>query len=150
MPWPDWASIALCLMMSLVESRRGSLAALFDLFGVMVALRAAAELYPYVISEAVGPDIAYVLVLGALFLLLIMVSWQVQMATARLRSPADFTIGAVAGVVLGLMLGYALFHFLLIACGETYTPYHDSYLRPYIHDLGWLHALAKKMGIKLQ
>ena len=148
MPWTDWACIALCLFLSLVESRRGSLTALMDLFGALFALRAAEELYPYVISEAVGPDIAYVLVLGALLLLLVMISWQVQMATARLRSPADFTIGAAAGVALGFVLAYALFHFLLIAYGRSYGPFEDSFIRPYVHDLTWLHSIGKHLGLK--
>ncbi len=148
MPWTDWACIALCLFLSLVESRRGSLTALLDLIGSVAALRAADELYPYVISEAVGPDVAYVLVLGALVLLLIMISWQVQMAAARLRGPADCTIGAAAGVLLGLVLSYGLFQFLLIANGEYYGPYRHSYLRPYLHDFQWLDTLNKILSIK--
>ena len=142
--------VALCLALSLVELRRGSITALIDLVGMFVALRAAEYAYPYVISEALAPGLAYALVLGALVLLLIMISWHVQVATARLASPADFVVGALAGVMVGLALSYALFHFLSIEYGNSLAAYRTSMLRPWVHDLKWLEPLAKRLGVKLK
>ncbi|MBC7286715.1 MAG: CvpA family protein [Armatimonadetes bacterium] len=150
MPWTDWACIGLCLAASLVEARRGSLAALVDLLGVLVALPAAERLHPLVVSEAVDPGIAYLLVLGALLLITVMVSWQVQTATARPSGPADFTVAAVAGAFVGLALGYGLFHFVLLYYGDAFPPYQDSTLRPIVHDLTWLKPLANRLGVRIK
>ncbi len=145
MQWTDWTTVALFILFALAEARRGSLAAMVDIVGVMIAVKAADYLYPEFVSVAAAPITAYTLVFAAVCVVTVLVSWQVQSATARIRGPIDLLVAALIGCVVGLTLAHAMFHALYIAHGRNFEPFADSLLRPYVHDLTWYHALVESM-----
>jgi hypothetical protein len=116
-----------------------------DLAGVVIALRVAELLYSDFVSAAASPLTAYGLLFAAVMVLALLLSWQVQLSTAKLASPIDYGIAAGVGAVAGLAVAYALYHGLLVEYGDTYGPYADSMLRPYVHDLTWYYSVAHKI-----
>ena len=144
MQWMDWATIALALFVGLSESRRGALTAIVDVAGIVLGLMVAETLYPEFVSEAVSPVTAYCLVFAAVMVLTVLISWQVQLATARITGPIDMGLAAGVGVIAGLCLSYALFYVAYLAYGRNYGPFADSLLRPAVYDLNWYHALSDR------
>lgn len=145
MQWTDWATILLTLGLGLVESRRGALTVLVDIAGILIALVVAEMLYPSFISEAASAVLAYVLVFAGVTVLTILVSWHVQLATARLVGPIDMVLAGGAGILVGLAVSYALYHIVWLDQGSAYPPFADSILRPVVHDLTWYHSLVERL-----
>jgi len=133
------------LGIGLVESRRGALTVLVDIAGILLGLVAAETLYPAFISEAASPVVAYSLVFAGVAVLTVLVSWHVQLVTARLTGPIDMGLAGGAGVLVGLGIAYAMYHVLWLDLGSGYAPYADSILRPVVHDLTWYHSLVERL-----
>lgn len=148
MQWTDWVTICFALFFGLAEARRGLLAALVDVVGIMIGIRAAEALYPHFVSEAAAPVTAYGLVFAGVLVVTFLASWQIQTATARITSPIDLAMAGLVGAVAGLCMGYVLFHALYIAHGDSYPAYADSVLRPIVHDLTWYDSLMVRLGLE--
>ncbi len=143
MQWTDWAAIALCLVAAFVDARRGSLVALADWVGVMVAIHAADAIYPSLVTSATPDAAAYLLVLGACLVILFLLTWQISVSfSATYRSPIEGVIGGILGVLTGLTLAHAMFRAVYLAWGPFAPAFADSLLRPEVYNLRTIHALV--------
>jgi hypothetical protein len=139
----DWATLGLCLLAALIESRRGSLTAWTDAIGLLIGLRVADLAYPLIASEAMAPSTAYLLVVCSSIVLIGLLSWQVQTSAAKFTGPVDKIAGAFAGLAVGLGLSYGMFHYIMLSSGRGVPVFNDSFFRPYLHDMVWLKALVE-------
>ncbi|MGD9518317.1 MAG: CvpA family protein [Armatimonadota bacterium] len=145
MQWTDWAAIVLCLGSGFVESRRGTLTALVDVAGIVIALKMADFLYPEFVSEVATPLTAYLMVFVAVVILVFLLSWQVQASTAKVLSPVDVVLASCMGTAVGLIFAYALFRILYVGLGRDYAPFDESILRPFVYDLTWFHNIVDRV-----
>jgi hypothetical protein len=142
----DWVTLGWLLLAVIIETRRGSLTAWTDAVGLIVGLRAADYIYPAIVSEALTAGRAYLLICLSFLVLVGLISWQVQTATAKYSGPVDRMAGAFAGLLVGLTLSYGMFHYVLYTWGRHVPAYNQSLFRPLVHDFTWLEALVDKLA----
>lgn len=148
----DWATLLLCIGAVIVESRRGSLTAWTDVVGIIVGLRGAEYIYPAIVSEALTPGRAYLLIFLSSLVLVGLISWQVQTAAAKYSGPVDRLAGAFAGLLVGLAFSYGMFRCVLYTYGREAPAFSASVFRPIVHDFTWVDALVNLLagtGVRL-
>ncbi|MCX7598901.1 MAG: CvpA family protein [Armatimonadetes bacterium] len=138
----DWATLVLCIVAVIVEARRGSLTAWTDVVGMIVGLRGAEYIYPAIVSEALTPGRAYLLLFLSFLVLVGLISWQVQTATVKYSGPVDRLAGAFAGLLLGVAFSYGMFRYVLYSWGKNVPAFRDSVFRPIVHDFTWVGAIV--------
>lgn len=142
----DWVALLLCVVAVIVESRRGSLTAWTDVVGIIVGLRGAEYIYPAIVSEALTPGRAYLLIFLSSLVLVGLISWQVQTATAKYSGPVDRLAGAFAGLLVGWAFCYGMFRCVLYTWGRDVLAFRDSVFRPIVHDFTWVNALVNALA----
>ena len=149
MQWTDWATIALCLVGAFVDARRGSLVAIADWVGVMIALHLADAAYVTLLTPATPAPVAYALVLGVCLVVLFLATWQIAISFGRgQHSPLEHMVGGLLGGFTGLALAHAMFRTVYLAWGPFHPAFADSLLRPEIYNLRTLKAIVAYLAGK--
>lgn len=147
MTWPDFVTIGLCILLGIVESKRGFVPAFFAMIGVIITIEIAAATY----TSLVSPSLSY----ASAYLLVVLIGVVVVAAlTILLKRYAPTDIGSfdsslagLIGIVTGLVLAHAMFGAIILAYGSKLAPvYANSALAGQVYELRAYHGFLDFMG----
>ena len=135
MTWVDCAIVAACVLIAIVEARRGFLPAALDLAGLIV-VSIIVTTYGTSLAGATGLGTAGSVVFIYLFLAAAVVTGA-KFASDAINfdiGPFDSAIAGVLGVFSGLVVGYGLVHALILLGGAEQPVIAGSLLAPEVHE----------------
>jgi uncharacterized membrane protein required for colicin V production len=147
MTWPDYVTIALCIVMGIVESRRGFVPAFFAMIGAILTV----EIAPAVYTKLVSPSLTYT----SAYVIAILIGFAVTAAATLLLkryAPTDIgsfdsALGGVAGVLTGLVMAHAMYGAVILGYGGKLAPvYANSAFGAQVYDLDGVHGFLRFMG----
>lgn len=148
MTWPDFVTIFLCIVMGIVESRRGFVPAFFAMIGAILTV----EIAPAVYQKLHSPSISW----ASAYLIAILIGFAITAgATILLRryAPTDIgsfesPLGGVIGIFTGLVMAHAMYGAVVLgyAGGKLAPVYAHSAFAGQIYTLDGLHGFLQFMG----
>ncbi len=147
MTWPDLVTIGLCILMGVLESKRGFVPAFFMLVGAVLVVEIARFSY-----RTLFPGLNYVTGYSVTVLLGLAI---VATATFLLKRYAPTDIGSfdnslagLAGVLTGLVMAHALYGAIILSSplGMNNPVYANSLFAGQIYELRAWHAFVDFMG----
>lgn len=146
MTWPDYAAIGLCIVMAIVESKRGFVPAFCALLGAILVVQIAGSAYrqlfpglPYATAYIVTVLIGFAIVATLTILLK-------RYAPTDIGS-FDSPLGGVIGVFTALVMAHAMYGAVILAYGGQTAPvYANSALAGQIYELKGWHGFLDFMG----
>lgn len=109
MTWLDFLTLALCLVIMVIEVKRGAICAIIDAVGVWTALKIAAVSYRGVASPQLSHTAAYLLVFLVITICIVIVSTLLQRQWKSDIGPFDSTVAAALGLFVGLCFSHVAF-----------------------------------------
>jgi hypothetical protein len=147
MTWPDFVTIGLCIVMGMVESKRGFVPAFFAMVGAILTVEIASGAY-----RSLFPGLTYCQGYVATVLIGFVI---VGVATFLLKRYAPTDIGSfdsplagVAGIVTGIVIAHAMYGAVILGyAGGTQAPvYANSAFAGSIYELRGWHGFMNFMG----
>lgn len=147
MTWPDFVTIGLCVVMAIVESKRGFVPAFLAMIGVVLTVQIAGTSYRHLFP---GMSLASAYVVTVLIGVVI-----VAVATILVKRYAPTDIGSfdsplagLVGVFTGLVLSHVLYGAVILGSrGGMQAPvYAHSALAGQIYELNGIHGFLNFMG----
>jgi hypothetical protein len=146
MTWPDVVVIALCILLGVLESKRGFVVAICDMLGAILVVGVAGGIYLGFVSPSMSYCAAYLTCVGVGVVI-------VGVATTLLKRQAQTDIGSfdnslasLLGVVSALVLSHALYGAVILAYGRQSPEYAGSGFAGQIYDLNAWHGFMGFMG----
>lgn len=146
MTWPDFVTIGLCVVLAIVESKRGFVPAFFGLVGAVLTVEIAGSSYRHLF-----PGLSYVSAYLATVLIGFVI---VAILTILLKRYAPTDIGSfdsplagIIGIVTGLVMAHALYGAVILGSGGMNAPaYANSALGAQVYELRGWHGFLDFMG----
>jgi hypothetical protein len=147
MTWPDYITIVLCIVMGIVESRRGFMPAFFAMIGALLTV----EIAPAVYTKLVSPSLTYT----SAYIIVVLLGFAVTAAATILLkryAPTDIgsfdsPLGGLLGVFTGLVMAHALYGAVILGYGGKMAPvYANSAFGAQVYDLEGVHGFLRFMG----
>lgn len=147
MTWPDYVTIVLCIVMGIVESKRGFVPAFFAMIGAVLTV----EIAPAVYTKLVSPSISY----ASAYIIVVLIGLALTtVATLLLKRYAptdigsfDSPLGGLMGVVTALVMAHAMYGAVILGYGGKMAPvYANSAFAGQVYDLKALHGFLHFMG----
>ncbi len=138
MTWLDFLTIALCVLIMVIEVKRGAACAIIDTVGIWIALKIATFSYEGISSAQFSRSAAYLTIFLVLVAVTVTISTLVQRQLNAELGPLDSTIACALGVLVGLFFSHIAFGFSQLHFGENYQAYAASAFRGQVYEL---HAL---------
>jgi uncharacterized membrane protein required for colicin V production len=138
MTWPDYVVIGLCIVLGMVQSRRGFLPAVADLAGCVLIVQIAPLFYHRFASESLSYAGAYLItVISAVVVLAVLTSLLKRYTQYDIGS-FDGPLAGVAGIITALVLSHAMYGAVILAYGMNSEIYQGSAFAGQIYELqGW-------------
>ncbi len=145
MTWLDFLTIALCVLIMVIEVKRGAVCAIIDTVGVWIALKIATFSYQAIAS----PQFSYAAAYLTIFLVIVAVTATTSTLLQRqLKSdlgPFDSAIACALGLLIGLFFSHIAFGFIHLHFGETYPAFASSVFRGQVYELRALKGFLRFM-----
>ena len=135
MTWLDFLTIALCVLIVVIEVKRGAVCAIIDTVGVWLALKIAAFSYEGISSAQFSDSAAYLTIFLVLVAATVTISTLLQRQLKSDLGPFDSTIACALGLLVGLFFSHIAFGFTHLHFGENYQAYAASALRGQVYEL---------------
>jgi hypothetical protein len=139
MTWPDFVTIGLCIVMAIVESKRGFVPALLAVVGAALVVETAGSAYRSLfpgLSYSAGYAATVIIGLAIVAVLTILLKRYAPTDIGSFDSP----LGGVLGIVTALIMAHALYGAVILSSSQGMnTPaYANSGLGAQIYELqGW-------------
>lgn len=138
MTWPDFVVIGLCIVLGMVQSRRGFLPAVADLAGCVLIIQIAPLFYLKFVSESLSYAGAYLLTVCIAVVVLAVITSLLKRYTQYDIGSFDSPLAGVAGIVAALVLSHAMYGAVILAQGTNSAVYAGSAFAGQIYELqGW-------------
>lgn len=147
MTWPDFVTIILCVVMSIVESKRGFVPAFFAMIGAVLTV----EIAPNVYQKFHSPSISW----ASAYLIAILIGFAVTAAATILLkryAPTDIgsfdnPLGGALGVFTALVIAHAMYGAIILASatGKLAPVYANSAFAGQIYELNGVHGFLHFM-----
>ena len=151
MTWVDGVIVVVCVLIAVLEARRGFLPAALDLAGLIIVSIIVTN-YGISLSTATGLGTRA----GVIFIYLFLAAAAITGAKFASDAisfdigPFDSAMAGVLGVLTGVVVGYGLVHTILLLWGVDHPAIAGSLLAPEVHDfrtfkrlLDFLHGLGE-------
>jgi len=147
MTWPDFVTIGLCIVMGIVESKRGFVPAFFAMVGAVLVVEVAGPTY-----RGLFPGLTFASGYAATVLIGFAI---VAVLTILLKRYAptdigsfDSPLGGVMGIITALVMAHALYGTIILASpgGMTAPVYASSALGASVYELRGWHAFLDFMS----
>ncbi len=135
MTWLDFLTIGLCLIMMVIEVKRGAVCAIIDTVGIWIGLKIAALSFQGMSSPQFSQSAAYLTIFLVFAAVTIVISSLVQRQLKSDLGPFDSTIAAVLGLFVGLCFSHVSFGFSALHFGVEYKAFADSAMRGQVYEL---------------
>jgi|LSQX01.1.fsa_nt_gb uncharacterized membrane protein required for colicin V production len=147
MTWLDFLTLALCLLIMVIEVKRGAICAIIDAVGIWTALKIAAVSYRGIASAQLSNAGAYLTVFLVLVALVVVVSTLLQRQWKSDIGPFDSTVAAALGIFSGLCFSHVAFAAVFLQHGPEYQAFVESVFRSQVYELqslkGFLHFMGR-------
>jgi uncharacterized membrane protein required for colicin V production len=146
MTWPDFVAIGLCLVMGVVESKRGFVPAFCAMIGVLLTVEIAGSTYQHLVSPSLSYASAYVVAVLIGLVVVGIVTVLIQRYAPTDIGSFDSSMGGLIGIFTGLLMSHAMYGAVILAAGgETAPVFAHSALGRQIYDLDGVHAFLDFM-----
>jgi len=140
--WVDVAIVISCVLIAVIETRRGFAPAALDLIGLII-VSVIVTTYGTSLAGATGLSTGASVAVVYLFLAAATITGA-KFASDAINfdiGPFDSAIAAVLGVLTGIVVGYALVHTLIILGGADQPAIAGSLLAPEVHEFQTYHRV---------
>jgi uncharacterized membrane protein required for colicin V production len=149
MTWPDYVLIGLCLVIGFVESKRGFVAAICDMIGLIVLIKVVAAFYTRLVPQFSYMQ-AYLICLIVGLAIVVLISSLIKRYTQTDIGSFDQPLAGVLGLVNACILGHALYAIVILGFGgKDGAVYMGSVFAPQIYDLTTWNAFMDFMTNKV-
>ena len=131
----DFLTVALCVLIMVIEVKRGAICAIIDTIGIWIALKIATFAYPGISSPQFSPSAAYLTIFLVLVAVTVTISTLLQRQFGSDLGPLDSTIACVLGLLVGLFFSHIAFGFTHLHFGENCQAYAASAFRGQVYEL---------------
>ncbi len=138
----DIFCLAIAAGLMTLEAHRGIIPALISFIGVLIGL-ILTRIFYIPLSEHMRPSSAYMLLCGAVVILIAIISMIVSKRLKMKVTEVEAAIGASLGLGTALILSYALFEWLSIRYGGGSTFINDSLLYWSITESGGVREIVQ-------
>lgn len=147
MTWPDFVTIVLCVVMGIVESKRGFLPAFFGLIGAILTVEIAPVVYQKLHSPSVSWASAYLIAVLIGFVVVAVVTILLKRYAPTDIGSFDSPLGGVLGIATALVMAHAMYGAVILgyAGGKLAPVYANSALAGQIYDLNGVHGFLQFM-----
>jgi hypothetical protein len=147
MTWPDIVTIGLCIVMGIVESKRGFVPAFFAMVGAVLTVEIAGSSYRRLVSPSLSYASAYAVAVLIGFAIAAVVTILFKRFAPTDIGSFDSPLGGLIGVFTALVMAHALFGVVILASGGRAAPaYANSLLAGQIYDLNGIHGFLNFMA----
>ena len=148
MTWPDFVTIGLCLVMGIVESKRGFVSALFAMIGAILTVEIAPVIYHKFHSPSVSWASAYLIAVLIGFTVTAVVTIVLKRYAPTDIGSFDSPLGGALGVFTALVMAHAMFGAIVLgyADGKLAPVYANSALAGQIYELNGVHGFLHFMA----
>jgi hypothetical protein len=148
MTWPDFVTIGLCIVMGIVESKRGFVPAFLAMIGAILTVEIAGSAYRGLVSPSLSYASAYVTAVLIGFVIVAAVTILVKRYSPTDIGSLDAPLAGLIGVFTALVMAHALYGAVILGYGGRLAPvYANSAFAGQIYDLngvhGFLHFMAR-------
>lgn len=145
MTWPDFVTIGLCIVMGIVESKRGFLPAFFAMIGAVLTVEIAPIVYGKLVSPTVSYASAYVIAVLIGFAIVVVVTILLKRYSPTDIGSFDSPLGGALGVFTGLVIAHAMYGAIILAHGKGAAVYANSAFAGQIYELNGVHGFLDFM-----
>ena len=147
MTWPDFVVIVLCVLLGIVESKRGFVVAFFDMIGAIIVLELTATSYLGLVSPSLSYCAAYLVAFLVGIAILGVLTSLLKRYTQFDIGSFDSPLGGLLGVFTALVLSHAMYGAVILGYGGKNAPvYTGSLFASQIYDLNAVHGFLDFMG----
>jgi uncharacterized membrane protein required for colicin V production len=146
MTWLDFLTLALCLVIMVIEVKRGAICAIIDAIGIWTALKIAAVSYRGIASPQMSEVAAYLTVFLVITVAVIVVSTLLQRQWKSDIGPFDSTVAGAIGLFSGLCFAHVAFGAAFLHYGAEYEAFASSVFRSQVYELHALKGFLQFMG----
>jgi len=142
MTWIDVASVALFVVVGVVEAKRGFLPAAVDLCLMLLGLNLCKQLTGAVASSLGSRAMAFGLLLLLCVIVAAVASSLIDRHTKWEIGPFDSAAGGIVGVVVGLAVAHGVYHAVALSGAGGHALVARSLLAPEIYELRAMHSIG--------
>ena len=146
MTWLDFLTLALCLVIMVIEVKRGAICAIIDAVGIWTALKIAAVSYRGIVSPQMSNTAAYLTVFLVLTVVVVVVSTLLQRQWKSDIGRVDSSVAAALGIFSGLCFSHVAFGAAHLQYGPEYDAFVNSVFRSQVYELHALKGFLQFMG----
>lgn len=148
MTWPDFVTIALCVVMAIVESKRGFVPAFFGLIGAILTVEIVPSVYQKLHSPSLSWASAYVIAILIGFLITAAATVLLKRYAPTDIGSFDSPLGGAIGIFTALVMAHALYGAVILgyAGGKLAPVYANSALAGQIYTLDGVHGFLNFMS----
>lgn len=146
MTWLDFLTIGFCLVILVIEVKRGAVCAIIDTAGCWIALKTAAFTYQGFVTPTFSYTASYITVFLVIVAIAAVISTIVKMRTETDLGPFDSAIAAALGVLTGLFFGHVAFGAAFLQSGPEYKAFAEAAMRAQVYELKGLNGFLDFMG----
>jgi len=146
MTWLDFLTIGFCLVILVIEVKRGAICAIIDTVGCWIALKTAALTYQSFASASFSYAASYMTVFLVLVVITAVISSLVKMRNETDLGPFDSAIAAALGVLTGLFFGHVAFGAAVLHFGPEYKPFAEAVFRSQVYEIKGIKGFLDFMG----
>lgn len=148
MTWPDFVTIGLCIVMGIVESKRGFVPAFCAMIGAVLTVGIAASTYTNLVSPSLTYCSAYVVAILIGFVIVAVLTILLKRYAPTDIGSFDSPLAGIIGIFTGLIMAHALYGAVILGYhgGQTAPVYANSAFAGQVYELRSWHAFMDFMG----
>lgn len=147
MTWPDFVTIGLCIVMGIVESKRGFLPAFFAMIGAVLTVEIAPIVYRKLVSPSLSYASAYVIAVLIGFAIVAVITILIARNAPTDIGSFDSPLAGAIGIFTGLVIAHAMFGAVILAYGgKGAAVYANSAFAGQIYELNGVHGFLHFMS----
>ena len=146
MTWPDFVTIVLVIGIGAIESKRGFVPAVIDMIGMVLVLSIVGSVYRNMVSPTFTAGNAFLVALIIGIIVLGVISTLAKRYTQIDIGSFDSALAGIFGLVTGLIISHAVFHYVIISEGAQSATYVGSVMAGQVYELRAVHSFLDFMG----